>query len=170
MDGEYYRGDCRNSEYAVWIKRIDKFVYIREKFGSKFPETINHPEDDDGYDLFLPFSLIKSWKDVPEKNQVSVKDICEITGSCPHFFFSGETQELVTPEMKQIIEDQFPEKQYGDILWFEGWPLRDILQQALVMGSWLEKKKKCGIVLPVKKCDIKLSEATEEELSGLPKD
>jgi hypothetical protein len=33
-------------------------VYWRRKFGDKFTEEINHPEDDDGYDLFTPTSMV----------------------------------------------------------------------------------------------------------------
>jgi len=55
-EGHWYHGYCRNAigDLAVWFN--GKFVYIREKFGAFFPEEINHPEDDDGFDLFLPFT------------------------------------------------------------------------------------------------------------------
>lgn len=55
IDGEYYYGHCRNAKCAKWIAERNVFVYIRTKFGSRFPEDINHPEDDDGFDLFVPF-------------------------------------------------------------------------------------------------------------------
>lgn len=50
--GATYIGSCRNASEAVWLG--DKFEYQRYKFGDTFPETINHFEDDNGYDLFVP--------------------------------------------------------------------------------------------------------------------
>ena len=53
--GTTYTGVCRNSDEATWLG--DKFEYIRYKFGTQYKETINHFEDDDGYDLFVPLSI-----------------------------------------------------------------------------------------------------------------
>lgn len=50
-----YIGDCRNAREAVWDG--EKFTYMRTKFGSTYPETINHFQDDDGYDLFVPLKI-----------------------------------------------------------------------------------------------------------------
>lgn len=50
--GQTYQGNCRNACEAVWNGRV--FVYDRCKFGSKYKEEINHFEDDDGYDVFVP--------------------------------------------------------------------------------------------------------------------
>lgn len=50
--GATYIGSCRNAGEAVWLG--DKFEYQRYKFGDTFPEKINHFEDDNGYDLFVP--------------------------------------------------------------------------------------------------------------------
>lgn len=50
--GATYIGSCRNAHEAVWLG--DKFEYQRYKFGDTFLETINHFEDDNGYDLFVP--------------------------------------------------------------------------------------------------------------------
>lgn len=47
-----YKGYCRNTNEATWNGK--EFVYDRYKFGSTFKDTINHYEDDDGYDLFIP--------------------------------------------------------------------------------------------------------------------
>ena len=55
--GETYIGDCRNSNEAEWNGK--KFVYQRTKFGFTYPEEINHFEDDDGYDLFVPIKIKK---------------------------------------------------------------------------------------------------------------
>lgn len=50
--GATYQGYCRNASEAVWNGK--KFMYMREKFGSRFEEDIEHPEDDCGYDVFVP--------------------------------------------------------------------------------------------------------------------
>ena len=53
--GMEYRGVCRNADTAVWDG--NKFVYSRYKFGSWYKEDINHFEDDDGYDVFVPMEI-----------------------------------------------------------------------------------------------------------------
>ena len=53
--GETYLGECRNASEATWLG--NEFEYTRYKFGTSFKETINHFEDDDGYDLFVPLKL-----------------------------------------------------------------------------------------------------------------
>lgn len=52
--GETYIGSCRNSEEAVWNGA--EFVYKRYKFGFTYDDSVNHFEDDNGYDLFVPIS------------------------------------------------------------------------------------------------------------------
>jgi hypothetical protein len=54
--GASYLGSCRNSETAVWNGEC--FVYKRTKFGMTYDEEINHFEDDDGFDLFVPIKEI----------------------------------------------------------------------------------------------------------------
>lgn len=54
--GKTYKGYCRNASEAIWLG--DKFEYDRYKFGMTFKETINHFEDDNGYDLFVPYEKI----------------------------------------------------------------------------------------------------------------
>lgn len=51
--GASYLGVCRNAGEAVWNGTV--FTYKRYKFGDIFDEDINHFEDDDGYDVFVPF-------------------------------------------------------------------------------------------------------------------
>lgn len=53
--GKTYIGFCRNASEAVWLG--DKFEYMRTKFGTTFPENINHFQNDDGYDLFVPVKV-----------------------------------------------------------------------------------------------------------------
>lgn len=50
--GATYLGECRNADEAVWNGEV--FTYQRYKFGYTYDETINHFQDDDGYDLFVP--------------------------------------------------------------------------------------------------------------------
>ena len=56
--GKTYFGSCRNADKAIWLG--DKFEYTRNKFGASYQEKINHFEDDDGFDLFVPISEINS--------------------------------------------------------------------------------------------------------------
>lgn len=56
IEGETYIGSCRNSDTAVWDGK--KFHYQRTKFGYTYDEPINHFEDDDGYDVFIPIRKI----------------------------------------------------------------------------------------------------------------
>ena len=53
--GETYIGSCRNASEAVW--NGERFTYMRTKFGYTYPEDINHFQDDDGYDVFVPLKL-----------------------------------------------------------------------------------------------------------------
>ena len=50
-------GSCRNSSEATWNGTV--FIYERYKFGSYYNDEINHFEDDDGYDLFVPLKIIE---------------------------------------------------------------------------------------------------------------
>lgn len=58
--GHVYAGHCRNAHEAVW--KGECFEYMRHKFGCTYPEEINHFEDDDGYDVYVPL------KDITETN------------------------------------------------------------------------------------------------------
>ena len=53
--GKTYIGDCRNATEAVWNGKT--FTYMRTKFGTTYPEDINHFQDDDGYDVFVPIKI-----------------------------------------------------------------------------------------------------------------
>jgi hypothetical protein len=57
-DGVKYIGKCRNAHEAVWYADKNVFTYKRHKFGYVFDEDINHFEDDNGYDLFVPIKEI----------------------------------------------------------------------------------------------------------------
>lgn len=56
IPGITYGGVCRNADNAVWNGSV--FVYDRYKFGITFKEEINHYEDDDEYDVFVPFEEV----------------------------------------------------------------------------------------------------------------
>lgn len=57
----FYYGHCRNSNLALWDG--EKFIYVREKLDNRFLTNINHFEDDNGYDLFVPhFELSEDMK------------------------------------------------------------------------------------------------------------
>jgi len=51
--GHKYLGHCRNAHEAIW-KENNKFEYLRYKFGCEFPQKINHFQDDNGDDVFVP--------------------------------------------------------------------------------------------------------------------
>jgi hypothetical protein len=53
--GKTYVGFCRNASEAIW--QGEKFVYQRYKWGTTYPEEINHFQNDDGYDVFVPVRL-----------------------------------------------------------------------------------------------------------------
>lgn len=50
--GDTYVGSCRNASKAIWDG--NKFTYKRYKFGSYYDDEVNHFQDDDGYDVFVP--------------------------------------------------------------------------------------------------------------------
>lgn len=53
--GATYIGSCRNSTEAVWNGSY--FIYNRCKFGTTYEDRVNHFEDDNGYDLFIPLKI-----------------------------------------------------------------------------------------------------------------
>lgn len=67
--GAYYRGRCRNAELARWDGA--KFHHWRTKFGNRFIETINHPEDDNGFDCFTPIMSVFR-HDVGERDAIQL--------------------------------------------------------------------------------------------------
>jgi hypothetical protein len=58
-DGRYYLGYCRNAVVAQWDQGSKRFFHVRTKFGSRFIESIPHPEDDGGYDIFVPVKRVR---------------------------------------------------------------------------------------------------------------
>jgi Rad3-related DNA helicase len=72
-DGVYYLGSCRNSDVAVWDETHQLFWYMRTKFGDTFHENIRHPEDDDGFDLFIPVTVV----DNPDPSRIVDLDLAK---------------------------------------------------------------------------------------------
>lgn len=62
--GAYYFGNCRNAEIARWNATTQEFTYWREKFRSRFTETIKYPTDDPHFDIFYPFKRISGGQGV----------------------------------------------------------------------------------------------------------
>lgn len=54
IDGKVYIGHCRNAYEATWNADQQEFIYKRHKFGTIYNESIKHPEDDNGFDIFVP--------------------------------------------------------------------------------------------------------------------
>ena len=89
VDGEYYYGHCRNSKCARWSTANQEFTYMRTKFNDRFPDIINHPEDDDGYDLFVPYfkcyptidDLVPD--DIDESEQTTDERVVNLTKGIP---------------------------------------------------------------------------------------
>lgn len=50
-----YIGFSRNTTEAMW--NGEKFVYPRTKFGYTYDCDINHFQNDDGYDVFVPVRI-----------------------------------------------------------------------------------------------------------------
>lgn len=54
QDQYVYKGYCRNATEAFWDSKSNKFYYLRRKFSHEIIEEINHIEDQNGFDLFIP--------------------------------------------------------------------------------------------------------------------
>lgn len=65
VDGAVYLGWCRNAGQARWDAAQQRFVYRRTKFGTSFDETIVHPQDDEGFDIFVPMALANQEHNTP---------------------------------------------------------------------------------------------------------
>lgn len=63
--GAYYVGRCRNTYVAKWTDD-NQFIYMRYKLGFYLIETIKHPEDDNGFDLFVPMRKVEELTDIED--------------------------------------------------------------------------------------------------------
>jgi hypothetical protein len=75
-DGAYYLGHCRNAVVAMWSASDNCFVYMRKKFSLRYPEKIFHPEDDNGFDLFIPLE-----KTIPKEDEIVREDHSQLKSS-----------------------------------------------------------------------------------------
>ncbi len=59
-DGAFYFGCCRNTDTAQWSQEDNCFKYTRTGHfpGDEFEDTVEHPEDDQGSDIFVPLKKI----------------------------------------------------------------------------------------------------------------
>lgn len=64
-DNQYYLGTCKNASVAKWDEKNKKFFYMLWKFGHGFPESVYHPENDKGCDVFIPIC-----ETIPSEHQV----------------------------------------------------------------------------------------------------
>ena len=53
--GQTYIGYCRNQSEATWDG--ERFQYQRTKFGMTFPDHVECPEDEIGFDIFVPVEI-----------------------------------------------------------------------------------------------------------------
>jgi hypothetical protein len=67
-DGVCYLGKCRNSKIARWNGEKNKFVYWRHKFKYVFEEEIEHFENDNGLDFFIPIQIVPNEQYDEQKN------------------------------------------------------------------------------------------------------
>ena len=75
IDGYYYRGWCRNAKVARWDAASGAFQHVREKFGSRFLETIKHPQDELYFDVFIALEVTEpSEEERIEKYLAPLKD------------------------------------------------------------------------------------------------
>lgn len=66
VHGVYYKGRCRNADEARWNGEKQLFYHWRTKFGFKFVETINCPEDEQHFDVFVAEELLdKPTEEIP---------------------------------------------------------------------------------------------------------
>lgn len=58
--GAYYHGKCRNAHIARWNAETQKFVYMREKFRTVFPEEIGYWTEGHQFDEFKPYGKLET--------------------------------------------------------------------------------------------------------------
>lgn len=101
-EGETYKGNCRNASEAVW--HGDHFTYIRRKWGSSFEEDINHFEDDNGYDVYVPYVIEKKEDGLYESAMKEIKDAifeaCSVSTE-----ISNESDKLIKIIEKKATEE-----------------------------------------------------------------
>lgn len=69
VDGQWYYGNYRSSNYGKWNSDKNEFEVIRYKFGYRW-DSCNHFEDDDGYALFVPLRLATKEEALEEESKI----------------------------------------------------------------------------------------------------
>lgn len=61
IDGKQYLGYSRNTDKAYWSKENNVFTFLNSGHfeGDGFEDHVPHPENDDGYDIFVPIEEIE---------------------------------------------------------------------------------------------------------------
>ena len=54
VDGRYYLGESESAEIARWDSESQMFWFLKHKIANVSLESIEHPEDDKGMDVFVP--------------------------------------------------------------------------------------------------------------------
>lgn len=58
ISGGWYIGQSRSTNIAQWFPKPGRFYFIRYKMDGKYVDDIHHFQDDNGYDVFIPFKHI----------------------------------------------------------------------------------------------------------------
>ncbi len=68
IDGTWYYGEYRNSNFGKWNAEKQEFGLWRNKFGFYW-DTCNHFQDDNGFALFVPVRIANE-KEVEAQNEI----------------------------------------------------------------------------------------------------
>jgi hypothetical protein len=71
VDGTWYYGEYRNSNFGKWDATKNEFGLWRYKFGYMW-DNCNHFQDDNGYALFVPLRTITP-EEMEELNQIEIE-------------------------------------------------------------------------------------------------
>lgn len=66
-DGKWYYGEHRRCNLAKWNEKLNKFDYLRFKFGYMWDDC-NHFEDDNGFALFIPLREANEEEKLEQEN------------------------------------------------------------------------------------------------------
>lgn len=75
--------------------------------------------------------LEKEYKKIHKEFMKACKDL-------PQFW----TKMPVPKDVNLVLERNFPKKHYANAYYFEGWPIRDVIEQAMIIGYALGSKLK----------------------------
>ena len=58
VSGAWYIGQSRSTNFAQWFSNPGRFYFIRYKFSGEYVDNMHHFEDDEGYDVFVPYKKV----------------------------------------------------------------------------------------------------------------